>query len=117
MKTRAQIALSVVASIVSVIGLAFVAGTLIRVRSLDQLHRLLSYEYMSFVDSLADGAIGSIASDFFTGIALILIGSILFTKIEKTSQTARVVAAILFVLVALSLAYACFNLRVGVKPF
>lgn len=117
MKTRAQIALSVVASIVSVIGLAFVAGTLIRVRSLDQLHRLLSYEYMSFVDSQADGAIGSIASDFFTGIALILIGSILFTKIEITSQTARVVAAILFVLVALSLAYACFNLRVGVKPF
>jgi hypothetical protein len=117
MKTRAQIALSIVASIISVIGLVFVAGTLSRVWSLDQLHRLLSYDYMSFLDSQADGAIGSVASDFFTGIALVLVGSILFTKIEKTSQTARFVAAILFVFVALSLAYACLNLRIGVKPF
>lgn len=117
MKRRAHIALTVVASIVSAIGLAFVAGTLSRVRSLDQLHRLLSYDYMSFVDSQADSAIGSVASDFFTGIALILVGSILFTKVEKTSQPARVVAAILFVFVALSLGYACSNLRIGVKPY
>ncbi|MFM0437572.1 hypothetical protein PQQ84_13970 [Paraburkholderia strydomiana] len=117
MKARAHIALPIVASIFSLIGLAFVVGTLSRVRDLDQLHRLLSYDYMSFLDSQADGAIGSIASDFFTGIALILVGSIFFTKIEKTSQPARVVAAILFVLVALSLAYACSNLRVGIKPY
>lgn len=117
MKTRAQIALSVVASIISVIGLAFVAGTLSRVRSLDQLHHLLSYDYMSFLDSQADGAIGSVASDFFTGIALMLVGSILFTKNEKTGKPARIVAAILFVFVALSLAYACSNLRIGLKPY
>lgn len=117
MKTRAHIGVSIVASIISVIGLAFVVGTLSRVRSLDQLHRLLSYDYMSFLDSQADGAVGNVASDFFTGIALILVGSTLFTKIEKTSQTARVVAAILFAFVALSLGYACLNLRIGVKPF
>jgi hypothetical protein len=117
MKARAQIALSIVASIISMIGLAFVAGTLARVRSLDQLRHLLSYDYMSFVDSQADGAIGSIASDFFTGIALVLVGSILFTKIEKTSPVAKIVAALLFVFVALSLGYACSNLRVGVKPY
>jgi uncharacterized membrane protein YwzB len=117
MKTRAQVALSVVASIASVIGLALVAGTLGRVRSLDQLHRLLSYDYVSFVDSQADGAIGSVASDFFIGIALILVGSILFTKTEKAGKTARVVAAILFMFVALSLGYACSNLRIDVKPY
>ncbi|CAE6806044.1 hypothetical protein R69619_05433 [Paraburkholderia nemoris] len=117
MKTRAQIVVSIVASITSVVGLAFVAGTLSRVRSVDQLHRLLSYDYVSFVDSQADGAIGSVASDFFTGIALILIGSILFTKSEKAGKAARVVAAVLFVFVALSLGYACSNLRIGVKPF
>lgn len=117
MKARAQVALSIAASIISVAGLSFVAGTLVRVRNLDQLHRLFSYDYMSFVDSQADGAIGSVASDFFTGIALVLVGCVLFTKVEKTSQVARIAAALLFAFVALSLGYACSNLRVGIRPY
>ncbi|KAG8150906.1 hypothetical protein BFF94_023995 [Burkholderia catarinensis] len=84
---------------------------------MEQLHHLLSYDYMSFVDSHAEGGMGSAASDFFIGVALILIGSVLFTKIEKTSRVARIVAACLFIFVAFSLAYACANHRVGVKPY
>ncbi|MBN3823977.1 hypothetical protein G3O00_10175 [Burkholderia sp. Ac-20384] len=117
MKARAQVALSAAASIISIAGLAFVVGTLIHLRNLDQLHRLLSYDYMSFADSHADGSLGSIANDFFTGIALVLIGSVLFTKVEKAHRVARIVAACLFVFVAFSLAYACANLRIGIKPY
>ncbi|RQS17968.1 hypothetical protein DIE03_36540 [Burkholderia sp. Bp8992] len=116
MSARAKVALSVAASILSVAGLAFVVGTLIHVRNLDQLHHLLTYDYMSFVDSHADGSLGSVANDFFTGVSLVLIGSVLFTKIERTSRGARIVAACLFVFAALSLVYACANLRLGIAP-
>lgn len=109
--------LSVVASLIAIVGLAFVAGTLIRLRSLDQLHRLLSYDYMSLVDSRADGALGGVASDFFTGIALMLVGSVLFMRVAKTGRVARVISALLFVFVAVTLVYACLTSRVGTTPY
>ena len=114
---RGKVVLSFPASIASAMGLAFVVGTLSHLRSLDQLQRLLSYDYMSLVDSQAEGAIGGVAGDFFTGIALILVGSVLFTKIEKTRGIAKIVAAFLFMFIALTLGYACSNLRIGIKPY
>lgn len=117
MKKRAQIALSAVAAALSVVGLALVVATLIHLRSVEQLRHLLSYEYMSFVDSQAEGSLGSVANDFFTGVGLLLVGSVLFAKIEKTSRAAGIVAAVFFVFVAFSLGYACLNLRIGVKPY
>ena len=117
MKKRATVALSVVAAALSAMGLAFIGATLTRTRSLDQLRHLLSYDYMSFVDSQADGAIGAVASDFFIGVGLLLVGSVLFAKVEKTSRGATILAALLYALVAISLVYACLNLRVGAKPY
>ncbi len=109
--------LSVVALLIAIVGLVFTGGTLLRLRGLDQLHRLLSYDYMSFVDSQADGALGSVANDFFTGIALMLVGCVLFTRVAKTGRVAGVISAFLFVFVAVTLVYACLTSRVGTTPY
>jgi hypothetical protein len=53
MKSRAQLALSILAAVFLAVGLALIAGTLTHLGSVDQLRRLLSYDYMSFVDSQA----------------------------------------------------------------
>lgn len=114
MKKQALIVLATVASIISLAGLLFSVGTLVSLRSPDQLHRLLSYDYLSFVDSQA---VGGIASDFFTGVALLLIGSVLFTRVERTSHVGKTVAGLLLVFIALTLVYACLNARIGIRPF
>jgi hypothetical protein len=117
MKNRAQIALSILAAAFLAVGLALIGGTLTHIHSVDQLRRLLSYDYMSFADSRAEGAIGGTANDFFPGIALTLVGSVLLSRVKHASVPAKVVAALLFAFVAVSLVYACVNLRVGAKPY
>lgn len=114
MKKTAEIALATTASIVSLVGLVLSIGTLASLRSLDQLHRLLSYDYLSFIDSRAAGGM---ASDFFTGAALLLIGSVLFTKIERMSRVGQTVAGLVLLFIAFTLVYACLNPRIGIRPY
>lgn len=114
MKKQVQIVLATVASIVSFVGLVLSVGTLVSLRSWHQLHRLLGYDYVSFADSQA---VGGVASDFFVGMALLLIGSLLFTKIERASQAGKVVAALVLVFIAFTLVYACLNPRIGIRPY
>lgn len=113
MKKRARIALTTVASIISLVGLVFIGETLVSLRSLDQLHRLLSYDYLSFVDSRA---VGGMTNDFFTGVALLLIGSVLFIKVERTHRVGKIVAGLLLLFIALTLVYACLDTRIGIRP-
>lgn len=114
MKKNARIVLTTTASIVSLVGLVLSIGTLASLRSLDELHRLLSYDYLSFVDSQA---VGGMASDFFTGAALLLLGSVLFTRVERMSRVGRAVAGLMLLFVAFTLVYACLNPRIGVRPY
>lgn len=114
MKIRVQMLLATVASIITLIGVTFSVGTLVSVRSVEQLRHLLSYDYVSFVDSLA---IGDVANDFYTGIALIAVGGMLFTKIERTSRTGKWVGGLALLFIAFTLIYACLHTRVGILPY
>ncbi|HIH2751060.1 TPA: hypothetical protein ACYLN4_006887 [Burkholderia lata] len=114
MKKWTQIALATAASILCLVGTVFCVGVLLSLRSVDQLHRLLSYDYLSFVDGQTASGL---ATDFFTGIALLLIGSILFTKTQRAGQVSKVVAGFLLVFIACTFIYACLNPRIGVRPY
>ncbi|WP_175657325.1 hypothetical protein [Burkholderia ambifaria] len=114
MTKRTQIVLATAATILSLVGLVFSVGALLSLRSVDQFHRLLSYDYLSFVDGQAAGGL---ATDFFTGIALVLIGSILFTRTRRAGDVGKAVASFLLVFIALTLIYACLSPRIGVRPY
>lgn len=114
MKKSARIALVTTASVISLVGLVLSIGTLVSLRSLDELHRLLSYDYLSFVDSQA---VGGMTSDFFTGAALLLLGSMLFTKVGRMSRIGQTVAGSVLLFVAFTLVYACLNPRIGLRPY
>ncbi|OXI86908.1 hypothetical protein CFB40_14540 [Burkholderia sp. AU31652] len=113
MKRRIMI---VIATLLTLIGLVFVAGTFVNLSTPDQLHRLLSYDYMSFADSLVERDLGKFANSFYIGVALMLVGSTLFIRIERTRTVARIVTSLLFALLAFSLVYACLNPRIGMLP-
>jgi hypothetical protein len=82
-----------------------------------QLQQLLSFRYLSFVDSLEAGGIGGMTNDFFTGVGLLLLGSTLFTKVESVSRLARYVAGVIFTFVAMCLVFASLTPQIGIKPF
>ncbi|VWC82866.1 hypothetical protein [Burkholderia lata] len=114
MKRRITI---VIATLFTLIGFVSVAGTFAHLSTRDQLHRLLSYDYMSFADSLAERDLGDFANDFYVGVALLLVGGTLFIRIERTRTVARIVTSLLLTLLAFSLVYACLNPRIGIRPF
>jgi len=114
MKRRIMI---VIATLVTLIGLVSVAGTFANLSTPDQLRRLLSYDYMSFADSLVERDFGDFANNFYAGVALMLVGGTLFIRIERTRTIARIVTSLLFALLAVSLVYACLNPRIGIRPF
>ncbi|MBN3773903.1 MULTISPECIES: hypothetical protein [Burkholderia] len=114
MKRRITI---VVATLFTLIGLVFVAGTFANLSTPDQLHRLLSYDYMSFVDSLVEHNLGDFANNFYVGVALMLVGGTLLIRVERTRTVARIVTSLLFALLTFSLVYACLNPRIGTLPF
>ncbi|MBY4722938.1 MULTISPECIES: hypothetical protein [Burkholderia] len=113
MKQRIMI---VIATLFTLIGLVPVAGTFVNLSTPDQLHRLLSYDYMSFADSRVERDLGDFANDFYVGAALMLVGGTLFIRIERTRTVARIVTSLLFALLAFSLVYACLNPRIGMLP-
>ena len=113
MKRRITI---VIASLLTLIGLVSVAGTFANLSTPDQLHRLLSYDYMSFADSIVEHDLGDFANSFYIGVALMLVGGTLFIRIERTRTVARIVTSLLFALLAFSLVYACLSPRIGILP-
>ncbi|MFM0646658.1 hypothetical protein PQR14_20225 [Paraburkholderia bryophila] len=117
MKNRAKILLIFLASVVSLIGLLFVIGTIVDIKSIDQVRRLLSFKYLSFVDSLEAGGISGMTSDFFTGVGLLLLGSTLFTRVDKVSRAAHAIAGVVFIFFAACLVYACLTANTGARPF
>jgi hypothetical protein len=117
MKNRAKIMWVLVAAVPSFIGLLFIIGTAFDIKSTSQLQQLLSFRYLSFVDSLEAGGISGMTNDFFTGVGLLLLGSTLFTKVKRVSWLARCVAGVIFTFVAICLVFACLTPQIGVKPF
>jgi len=114
MKLRASILVTFFAGVVSLVGLVLTIGALASLRTGDGLHRLLTYDYVSFVDG---ATVGGMVSDFFIGVALLLVGSVLFTKVDRVRRYTKLAAGILFVFIALTLVYACLNPRVGIRPY
>ncbi|WP_193098978.1 hypothetical protein [Burkholderia sp. Z1] len=114
MKRRITI---VIAALFTLIGLVPVTGTFVNLSTPDQLRHLLSYDYMSFADSLVERDFGDFANDFYAGVALMLVGGTLFLRIERIGSIARIVTSLLFALLAFSLIYACLNPRIGIRPF
>lgn len=114
MKPRASILVSLFASILSLVGLVLTIGALSALKSFDELRRLVTYDYVSFVDGQV---VGGMVSDFFVGVALLLVGSVLFTKVDRVRRYSKLTAGILFLFIALTLVYACINPRVGIRPY
>lgn len=112
MKSAANIAWAIAASLVSLVGWGVSVATLASLTSVDQFQRLLTFDYLSFVDSRAIGGAGN---DFFTGIALALIGSVLFTRVDRMNRIGKSVAGLLLLFVACTLVFASLNPRIGVQ--
>jgi hypothetical protein len=108
MKPRAAVLVSLFAGVVSLVGLVLTIGALGALRSTDELHRLLTYDYVSFVDAQA---VGGMVSDFFIGIAMLIIGSMLFSKLVYVRRLSKAVAGVLLLFISLTLIYACLNPR------
>lgn len=114
MKPRASILVSLFAGIVSLVGLVITLGALGALKSADELRRLLTYDYLSFVDGQT---VGGMVSDFFIGLATLLIGSVLLTKVDRVRRLGKVAAGVLLLFISLTLVYACLNPRIGVRPY
>lgn len=74
----------------------------------------MTYDYVSIVDGQA---VGGMVSDFFTGVAMLLIGSVLFMKVDRVRRFGKVAAGTLLLFISLTLVYACVNPRIGVRPY
>ncbi|KVN70930.1 hypothetical protein [Burkholderia ubonensis] len=98
------------------IGYAVIVSTLLHVETLTQLDRLVSFGYLSFADSLEISDAGGPADFFFGGIGLVLLGSLLLTKVPSVERIARGIACALFLFLASCLVYACLHPRVGEVP-
>ena len=114
MKLRANILVPSFAGIVSLVGLVLAIGALAALKSVDELHHLLAFDYVSFVDG---ETVGGMVSDFFIGVAMLLVGNVLFTKVDCVRRLSKAVAGILLLFISLTLIYACLNTRIGIRPY
>lgn len=113
MKRRASILESIFAAIVALIGLVVTVGALSALRSFEELRRLLTYDYTGFVDG---EVVGGMVTDFFIGVAVLLVGSALFMKMNGVRRLSKVIAGALLLFISVTLVYACLNPRIGVRP-
>ncbi|MGN6653602.1 hypothetical protein [Trinickia sp.] len=112
MKKAADIVCAIAASLISLLGWGVSVGAVASLTSFNQLQRLLTFDYLSFADSRAIGGTGN---DFFTGVALSLIGSVLFTRVDRMTRIGKTVAGLLLLFVAFTLAFTSLNPRIGVQ--
>ncbi|QVN18272.1 hypothetical protein [Burkholderia pyrrocinia] len=97
-------------------GFILIGSALTSLQSFTQLDRLISFGYMSFVDSLEAGGQNGAADSFFFGIGFLLLGSLVLTKSPSFERLARRVACALFLFLAFCLAYVCIHPRIGEVP-
>ena len=114
MKPRASILVSLFAGTFSLVGLVLTIGALSALKSFEEFRRLLAYDYLSFVDGQM---VGGMVTDFFIGVATLLVGSALFMKVGSVRRISKVVAGVLLLFISLTLVYACLNPRIGVRPY
>lgn len=114
MKPQASILVSLFAGIVSLAGIVLTIGAVSALKSFEELRRLLSYDYVSFVDGQV---VGGMVTDFFIGIAALLIGSALFMKVDSVRRVSKVAAGVLLLFISLTLVYACLDPRIGIRPY
>lgn len=96
-------------------GLLFTVGTLADLKTIGQFRKLLGFDYMSLMDSFELGGRDGMSNDFFTGVALLILGNILLMPVKSTRRFAKIVVGGLFIFVAFSLVYACLDTRIGVR--
>lgn len=114
MKPRASTLVSLFAGIVSLVGIVLTVGALSALKSFDELRRLFTYDYVSFVDGQV---VGGMVTDFFIGVAALLIGSALFMKVDGVRRVSKVAAGVLLLFISMTLIYACLTPRIGVRPY
>ncbi|RBB38922.1 hypothetical protein DPV79_16215 [Burkholderia reimsis] len=90
-------------------------ATLGKIKSWHQFYRLITFDYMSFVDSLEAGGA---ANDFFIALAGLAIASTIWIVLtyKSPARTPRIIASTVFAFVAFSLVYAANHTRVGQVP-
>ncbi|WP_139253260.1 hypothetical protein [Burkholderia ubonensis] len=97
-------------------GLVFVGSALTSLESFSQFERLISFGYMSLVDSMEAGGLSGLTNLFFSGIGFLLLASLILTKSPIFERAARRVACGLFLFLACCLVYACIHPRIGEVP-
>ncbi|WP_126282748.1 hypothetical protein [Burkholderia stagnalis] len=92
-----------------------VLATIGQIKSWHQLYRLITFDYMSFVDSLDAGGA---ANDFFVALAGLAIASTVWVMLtyKSPARIPRIVASVVFAFVAFCLVYGVANTRVGQMP-
>ncbi|CAM2191237.1 protein of unknown function [Paraburkholderia kururiensis] len=56
-------------------------------------------------------------SDSFIGVAMLLVGSVVFMKLDGTRRISKYVAGSLLIFIALTLVYACLSPKIGIRPY
>ncbi|WP_157381372.1 hypothetical protein [Burkholderia ubonensis] len=89
--------------------------TIGEVKSWHQLYRLITFDYMSFVDSLDAGGA---ANDFFVALAGLTISATVWVMLtyKSPARIPRIVASVVFAFLAFCLVYGVANTRVGQVP-
>ncbi|WP_423382614.1 hypothetical protein [Burkholderia sp. LMG 32019] len=116
MKIAKTDVLIAVAFLPAFVGFFLVESVLTELGSFAQLDRLVSFGYMSFVDSLLVGGQRGVADCFFFGVGFLLLAALVLTKSPELERMARRVACALFLFLACCLAYACIHPRIGEVP-
>ncbi|KVD14113.1 hypothetical protein WJ96_36310 [Burkholderia ubonensis] len=116
MRKLTQIGLALLSGSLLLVGAVLSIGTLTDLRTTEQFRQLLRFNYMSIADSMEVGGSGSIASMFFTGIGMLLLGCALLAGFGRVAKVARYVTCGLYLFLAFCLVYACLHPRVGEVP-
>lgn len=93
-----------------------ILATAFEMKSWQQLYRLATFDYMSFVDSLDAGGA---ANDFFVALAALLVSCTIWVVMtwKSPARTPRTVMALVFAVFAACLVYGVEHTRVGHVPW
>ncbi|WP_157636516.1 hypothetical protein [Burkholderia ubonensis] len=92
-----------------------ILSTIGDLKSWHQFYRLITFDYMSFVDSVNAGGA---ANDFFIALAGLALSSSMWSALTPGARARipRIIAATVFAFVAFCLVYGVANTRVGQVP-
>ncbi|MGH8778796.1 hypothetical protein [Paraburkholderia sp.] len=117
MRKLFRIGLALLSGVLLLAGSILSFGTLMDLRSAEQFRQLISFNYTSIADGMEVGGNGSIASMFFTGVGVLLVGGALLADFDRVAKIMRFAMCGLYLFLAFCLIYASLHSRVGVRPY